>query len=398
MAKAKVILFDSKTLKDNSHPLMLRITNGAKRKYYSIGISLHKSQWDKKKNTAKGSTIEIKKIKLIISDLEARSIQEIYQQSQGVGNLDLIHFEEKIFGKKTKGMVLSFFKTTIDILIKSGKSGNANAYKNTFGVFSKFRKGKDLLFTELNYREIKKFENFLLERGLSTNGISFHMRTLRALFNRAIKEDITSKDIYPFDKYSIKKEKTKHRALSIEEMSSIKNFNTKGVYMLQLAKDYFMFSFYMRGISFIDIAYLKVNNIHKGRLDYKRAKTGGIFNIEMPDEAIEIIKRYNDLSKKDSYIFPAIKSKENLYKEYKNALRLTNKKLKIIGELVNCSIPLTSYVARHSWATIAKRAGMPTPIIGESLGHGTEEVTQIYLDSFENKVLDEANKNIIKLI
>lgn len=398
MAKAKVILFESKTLKDNTHPLMLRLTIGSKRKYFSIGFSLSKSQWDKKKNAPKGSSIELKKIKLIIKDIEARAIQEIYRQMQENRNLDITIFEERIFGKKTKGMVLVYFREVIERLISTKKTGNANAYKNTYGVFAKFMKNKDLSFSELNYRMIIKFEQYLQINGLATNGISFHMRTLRALYNRAINEDIANKEDYPFSKYSIKTEKTMHRALLNEDITAIKNFDTSDDKSLQLAKDYFMFSFYMRGITFVDIAYLKVKNISKGRLSYRRAKTKHLFNMEIPEEAFEIIKRYNDLKITESYLFPAIKSEVNHYRDYKNAMRLVNKKLKIIGNKLNLSIPLTTYVARHSWATIAKRAGTSIPIISESLGHGEEKVTQVYLDSFGNDVLDEVNKKIISLI
>jgi len=152
------------------------------------------------------------------------------------------------------------------------------------------------------------------------------------------------------------------------------------------------------GMNFIDTTYLKVKDLHKDRLLYRRAKTGINFSIKLLPEALEIIDRYIDKSKPNSFIFPAVQHEAKKFAEYKNAMRLTNKKLNKVGKLANCSIPITTYVARHSWATIAKRGGIPTSIISEGMGHATEHITQVYLDSFGREVLDEANKKIIGLI
>jgi integrase len=149
-------------------------------------------------------------------------------------------------------------------------------------------------------------------------------------------------------------------------------------------------------MSFIDIAYLRVGDIHKERIVYSRRKTGQKFSIKLTDEAWAIIRKYNDLNDKDSYIFPILSRSQKEYLDYRNAMRLTNKKLKTIGQMIDCSIPLSTYVSRHSWATIGKRAGLSTSIISEGLGHDSEKTTQIYLDSFEDDVLDNANELITR--
>jgi len=164
---------------------------------------------------------------------------------------------------------------------------------------------------------------------------------------------------------------------------------------LQLYKDLFMFSFYNRGMNFVDIAFLKVKNIESGRLNYTRQKTGQQFSIKITDKSKEIIDRYNDLKNPESYIFPIIYRKGKEYLDYRNAMRLMNKKLKKISNLLKLDVPLTTYVSRHSWATIAKRSGISTAVISEGLGHESEETTQVYLDSFENDVLDDANELVI---
>ena len=175
----------------------------------------------------------------------------------------------------------------------------------------------------------------------------------------------------------------------VEELDVSKEEN------LQLYKDLFMFSFYNRGMNFVDMAFLKVKNIESGRINYTRQKTGQHFSIKVTDKSKSIIDKYNDLKEPESYIFPIIYRKGNEYLDYRNAMRLMNKKLKKISELLNLDVPLTTYVSRHSWATIAKKSGVATAVISEGLGHTTEEITQVYLDSVENDVLDDANDLII---
>jgi len=261
---------------------------------------------------------------------------------------------------------------------------------------TKLRKQKDISFKKLNYKTLIEFESFLLKRGLKTNGISFHLRTLRAIYNRAINSNVASINDYPFKKYKIKNEKTIHRAISKEELKRIKNHKSDDK-SVDFAKDCFMFSFYTRGMSFIDLANLKHENIHENTLQYRRSKTGQPFTIKLTDNALAIIEKYTNLNPNNSYVFPIIKHENRKYTEYRNALTLVNKKLKIIGKSINCSIPLTTYVARHSWATIAKHDGVSTSIISEGLGHATEHTTQIYLDSFGNDVIDKANDIITDL-
>ena len=175
----------------------------------------------------------------------------------------------------------------------------------------------------------------------------------------------------------------------VEELDVSKEEN------LQFWKDLFMFSFYNRGMNFVDMAFLKVKNIENARLNYTRQKTGQQFSIKITEKARVIIDRYNDLKDPESYVFPIIYRKGKEYMDYRNAMRLMNKKLKKISNLLKLDVPLTTYVSRHSWATIAKRSGIATAVISEGLGHESEETTQVYLDSFENNVLDDANDLII---
>ncbi len=217
------------------------------------------------------------------------------------------------------------------------------------------------------------------------------MRTLRAILNHAIKMGLVESNNYAFQNFKIKSEPTQKRAIGKDDINRITSLNLSSRPDLVLPRDLFLFSFYMRGMSFVDIAYLKVSNINNDRLTYKRKKTKQKFSIKLNDKSNEIISRYNNLKNKKNYIFPILLRKGQEYLDYRNAMRLMNKKLKDIGDLVTLNEPLSTYTARHSWATIAKRMGVATAIISEGLGHDSEETTQIYLDSFENDVLDDAN-------
>ena len=303
---------------------------------------------------------------------------------------------DEVAEKSDRSTFREFTEGTIAKLKKLGKYGNARVYQNTLNVFNDYLDKQEIYFNQIDYKCIQGFEEYLIGKDSKRNTISNHLRTLRAIYNRAIKEGITREEYYPFKNYKIKSEKTQKRAITKDDINTIRDLKLKNTPDLILARDYFLFSFYNRGMSFIDVAFLKVKNIKKDHIVYTRKKTGQHFIIKLSDLSEKIIRKYSDLKDPDSYIFPIIKRKGNEDLDYRNAMRLMNKKLKKLGEEAEIETPLTTYVARHSWATIGKRAGIPTAVLSEGLGHETEETTQIYLDSFENEVLDDANEKIIR--
>ena len=396
MASIKIILFTHKKLKDGSHPIMIQIIKDRKRKMISTGFSAKESEWNFKSNSPSRKHPNYSQLRIYLNRKLVDAQADLMELSAKKKPFSIDELILQIKGEVKTGSVFTFWEEVVNDLKESKKHGNMNAYKNTLSAFKKFRKNKDLEFASLKYKTVKEFDSYLLSNGLQVNGISFHMRTLRALYNRAVKEGIASKENYPFDEYKIKREKTVHRALTKDEVKRIRDLEFDDFY-LKLAQDLFMFSFYTRGMSFIDIAYLQVKNIHNDRLQYRRSKTGQMFTIKLTAEAKAILEKYADLTKKDNYLFPIVQHEEKKFTEYKSVMRITNKKLKEIGKLAECSIPVTTYVARHSWATIAKRGGISTTVISEGLGHATEHITQVYLDGFENSVLDDANDIITNL-
>jgi len=224
------------------------------------------------------------------------------------------------------------------------------------------------------------------------------MRTLRAIYNRAIKENLVSLEAYPFKNYTIKTVETQRRALHEDDFIRFKSIELSE--SLQKARDLFLASFYMRGMNFIDIAYLKFENIEGDfeRIRYRRNKTGKHFSIKISPPLKALFLKYLESPyQKDAYIFPIINSelpKDQYYEAIRNSRYRLNKKLKIIAGVLGIE-SFTIYAARHTYATMGKRKGVPTAVIQESLGHKTEAITQTYLNSFENKVVDEYDELIM---
>lgn len=409
MASVRVLLYEHKTLKDETHPILIQIIKDRERKTISLGHSATKTQWNEKQNFPNSKHPNqgklITKIKRALTDIND-IILDFENKKKPFTAADVAN---KYQNKSNDSSFEDFCKGLISNFKKSGKNGNAIVYQSCLDSVKNFNDEKDLLLEDIDYKFISRYQDFLAQkeiimhagteketiRKLTVNGISFYLRTLRAIINKAIKEGLLDEAAYPFKNISIKSEKTRKRAVNKDVIKMVEVLDVSKEENLQLYKDLFMFSFYNRGMNFVDMAFLKVSDIKNGRVEYTRQKTGQQFSIKITDKAKEIIERYNDLKIADSYIFPVIYRQGNEYTDYRNAMRLMNKKLKKISNLLKLDVSLTTYVSRHSWATIAKKSGVSTAVISEGLGHESEETTQVYLDSFENDVLDNANELII---
>lgn len=402
MASITVKLKKSKVLKDGTVPIILQILMNRKKREIFIGHSVKAEHWDDKKREPNRKHPNSVRLRSLINKvlIDANDILMELQKKSNTYTLDDLVSEIKVLLKgKTTGKLLEYYDQVKNHIKAHGSEGNYKVYVNGYNVLSTFLK-KDLAFEDFTYKKLSNYADYLATtRGCKPNTVSLHIRTLRAVFNRAIKEGIIDSSIYPFRKFKMPKQSTIHRALSIEEIKAIKDIDLKQSEEI-FARDLFMFSFYCMGMNFVDIIHLKKGNIKHSKNDntyqlvYTRQKTKGIFKIKLPEQAVVIMNKYKT---KSDFVFPVLQGDENDFLKYKNKIRLVNKKLKIIGEKAKVSIPLTTYVARHSWATIAKRKNISTSIISEALGHKTEEITQVYLDSFENKVIDDANDLISSL-
>ncbi|RZT91325.1 site-specific recombinase XerD [Ancylomarina subtilis] len=398
MARIKAVLFTSRQYKDGTHPVMIRVSHRRKLKYFPMKISVLKDHWDEMENLLdvkvknfsqlyKRKNIEIRKCLL--------KLMEIVNDLEALNHLYTVEDIEQRYNVGSGALFNVYANNLIQELESINKMGNASAYRSASSALIRFMGKESISFEEIDYTLIKQFETHMIFNGMKTNGISCYMRTIRAIYNRAIKEGFAKRENYPFLHYKVKSEKTQKRALTKEQIIQIRDLDLSSDPGKEQARDLFIFSFYCMGISFVDIAHLKVLNVFNERINYSRQKTSQKYTIALVAPALKIIEKYSDLKNPSDYVFPLLEQNHaEMHKLYAARATRNRTKLKQVGKILELPITLTPYVARHSWATIAKRSGIPTAIISEGLGHTTERTTQIYLDSFENEVLDAANRLI----
>lgn len=293
--------------------------------------------------------------------------------------------------------LFEFMENIIATYKRRGQIRTGETYLSTLNSIKLYRDNRDMQLLELNSEFVISYERYLRNKGVQHNTISFYMQRLRAVYNKAVYEELIEQK-FPFKHLKIGIEKTVKRAISIRYMKRIKALKLKESSSKDFARDMFLFSFYTRGMSFVDIAYLLKKDLRKGMLIYRRKKTGQKLIIHWESCMEKIANKYKP-GNSSPYLFSILdESKGDTRRQYHNTLTLINRNLKKIGEEIGLEIPLTMYVARHSWATIARREGVPLSIISEGMGHDNEKTTQIYLASLDNKVVDNANRKILKLL
>ena len=289
-----------------------------------------------------------------------------------------------------------YLRQQIARLKRLGKIRTSETYTAALRSFSGFMNDKEVLFDQINADLIAEYEAYLKVRGNSPNTISFYMRILKAVYNRAVEDGMTGQR-HPFKSVYTGVEKTLKRALSLNDIRRIKGLDLSLKPYLDYARDMFLFCFYTRGMSFIDMAYLRKKDLQNGILSYRRRKTGQQLFIKWEKCMQEIFDKYP--VNETEYLLPIItKRGEDYRKQYTNELHRVNHLLKKIGKQLDLPIPLTMYVGRHSWASVAKSRNVPISVISEGMGHDSENTTQIYLASLDTSVVDRANKKILDLL
>ncbi len=357
----------------NAESDTLRIVDNNERGNYLHSIQ-RRVQWDKKRF--------MKIVDRFVNsgyDFSADSIIDSYCNE--INDITLFNYIEKLIVK----------------LQNNGQARTGETYNCTLNSFKRFRCGKDLYFAELDNDLLISYEYFLKSNGLSMNTVSFYMRRLRAVYNRAVDDGLAEPNDL-FKKVYTSSEKTQKRAIPLKLIKRLKSLDLSSSATKAFARDMFLFSFYTRGMSFVDIAYLQKRDLKNDILNYRRKKTNQLLYVRWEPCMQEIVDRY--ASEADSaYLLNIIKDKKNdARKQYLNALTLINRNLKSLGRLIGSDRPLSMYVARHSWASIAKTEGVSLSVISEGMGHYSESTTQIYLASLDSSVIDKANEKIIKLI
>lgn len=302
--------------------------------------------------------------------------------------------EDLKFNKRT---FMGFMRTQIERKKEIGCERTSEAYASTLSSFIRFRKGIDIRICDIESDLMQLYEAYLINTcHLTKNSSSFYMRILRAVYNNAVERGF-AKHRQPFKYVYTGVEKTVKRALPLRVIKKIKELDLSYSRSVDFARDMFMFSFYTRGMSFIDMAYLKKDDLRNGVLTYRRRKTKQQLFIKWEKCMQEIVDKYpiDD----SQYLLPIIlHCGKNERLQYRSAMSSVNMNLKPLGESLKLPFPLTMYVARHSWASVARSNNVPVSIISEAMGHDSETTTQIYLASIETTVVDRVNRKIIKLL
>ncbi|WP_195533986.1 tyrosine-type recombinase/integrase [Bacteroides finegoldii] len=300
--------------------------------------------------------------------------------------------------------VLTFMKEVADGLQMGGNFGTAHVYRSSLNAIIAYCGGEDFTFNEITPEWLKGFEIHLRKRKCSWNTVSTYMRILRAVYNRAV-DNNEAKYIPRLFRYVYTGTRAEHqRALETGDVEKI----FAGLILLsgvnpamQRARHFFILMFLMRGMPFVDLAYLRKSDLHGNVITYRRRKTGRPLSVTLTNEAMRIVRMYMNQDVHSPYLFSFLRSPEGTmeaYREYQLALRSFNRQLLILGEFLGIPNRLSSYTARHTWATTAYYCEVHPGIISQAMGHSSITVTETYLKPFQNKKIDEANKLIIDFI
>lgn len=296
----------------------------------------------------------------------------------------------------TEYSLFNYMENVIARLNQNGRYGTARAYKSALASFKSFRNNQDIMLDCITSEIMENYESWHKSKGNIPNTISFYHRILKAVYMRAVEADIIE-NRHPFRKVYTGIDKTVKRALAIPLIKKIKNLDLSLKPQLALARDLFILSFYLRGMSFIDMAFLKKSDLHDKQITYRRRKTGQLLTITWTKEMQQIVDRHPKNTR--PYLLPILTEDvpDDLIYYYKR-LAQHNKYLKVIGKLAGIKVRISSYNARHSWANAARVKHIPISVISEGMGHDSEATTQIYLSSIDTSTIDKANRKIISAI
>lgn len=393
-----------KLLSNDLYPVCLRVTLNRKAKYFRTPFTANLQEWDQKTGRYKKNHQKYISSNRVLNKIEGRAMDIISELEIESAGFSLGEFERHFrFNRNPAASnFFNFWQEIISEMLETGRIGNANANHHTRNSLLKFnRNNSDLRFKEITSEFLNKYEIYLRTKGGTDGGIGVKMRAIRAIFNRAINRGICKEEDYPFKKYKISKLKGRSikKALNIAEIREIENLDVEKHPRLRDSKNIFLFSFYTRGMNFADIMKLKWKEVTQERIHYTRSKTKGNFIIKILPPVQEILNYYSTKRYTTSYVFPILLHDKltpaQINERKRKCLKNFNKDLKEIALLCHIKKPLTSYVARHSYANCLKQKGVATDIISESMGHQDIATTKAYLKELDSGVLDDANELLL---
>lgn len=402
MATVK-IKFRASTVEHGVGTVYFQIIQGRVIRQIGSELKVLTEEWDEKKGTVRTLGCESVERQLFLQAVAERLrwkrmlLCKIMDEMQHAGRSNSADDIVREFRKReAHGSVCNLLQRISERLMRLSRIRTAETYTATLRSFMRFRKGEDVPLESFNSNLMVEYEAWLKASGVALNTISFYMRRLRSVYNRAVENGLTEQR-WPFRHVYTGKEKTKKRAIPLEAIRRIKNLDLRMSPKLCFARNMFLFSFYMRGMSFVDMCFLRKEDLKNGILSYRRHKTGQRLVMRWETEMQMILQKYSSGSE-SPYLLNIIRMGANERRQYETAMHLVNSRLKEVARLADVQANLTMYVARHSWASIARSKNIPLAVISEGLGHESEKTTQIYLDSIDTSAVDSANRKIIRYL
>lgn len=400
MASVKLKLNQSRALKDGNYPVVFQVIHQKRKKLIYTKYRMKEddfktiiAQVGSNADTNCGISRELRKI--------YKRIQMQIHRFENRGDVYSVDdIAETVLSKADRQiLLLSYIDKQIEWKNLKKKNGIAAAYKSTRSSLAKYIGKREIKFSQVNYGFVIRYRDYLSESGVADNTIGYYIRNFRALYNLAVKDGFVPPCDYPFKKICTKPCKTVKRALDREQMLKLASVSFEANLELKRSLDFFLFGFYAQGMAFVDIAYLKWKNISDNLIIYRRHKSKQLIQIDITPQIRAIINEHGtNPDQVDGYVFPIITSGINEYRQYRTALGRINRHLKSISDKLHIRPGLTTYTARHTWATLAREYGASVSAISEGLGHTKEEMTLVYLKELDLTHLHQINRLVNSLL
>lgn len=400
------ILRHDKINKNGTAPIHIRVTQNRKTRFVATGITIPIKYWSVENQKVSENLPDAQELQLQIG----KKISEINRRIKKLEALEVDVTLDNLLesnGRKVNCTIGEHLDQTIIRLESLGKLGSASKYKSLRSRLAQYR-SLNIRMDEIDLVFLRDFEIFLRRIGNANNSIATKFAIFKAAYNKALAEGLFVQKHSPFAKYKVGSlwTTTRKRAITKDDIMALMDLKLERAQVGKLnyrdfARDVFLFSYFTAGINFTDIASLRYCDVVNGRICYSRNKTQKLLSFRLMPKAVEIFEKYSRNEHSfDDYIFPILDRRihvtpQQIFNRTHKVLRKVNRELKVLGEIIGLQIPLTTYVARHTFATVLKRSGVNIAIISESLGHSDLSTTQIYLDSFENSQIDEAMKHLL---
>ena len=403
ITSVKLMLNKSRILNNGSYPLVFQVIHNRRKKLLYTGYRMKEEVFDESEGkimNGLGSTFTAtevvkmnRELRKMRNQIDIR-IRQLERTREEFAVEDIL--TQNAFGTgKSQFYLLRYINAQIERKQELKKVGMAAAYKSTRSSLAKFIGRPDVRMSEVDLAFVRRYEDFLYSNGASGNTVSYYLRNLRSLYNQAVTDGYHPRGEYPFAKAQTRPAKTVKRALSRTDMQNLADLNLENEPELEFTRDLYLFSFYAQGMAFVDIVLLKKTDICNGVLTYSRHKSKQLIRIVVTPQMQGVIDKYNT---ENEYLFPIISGEyASGYQKYRLALGRINRHLKKIAVVADIKVPLTTYTARHTWATLARDYGAPISVISAGLGHTSEEMTRVYLKDFDVSMLNQVNSIVTNL-